>query len=274
MGILTLGVFFGLFQPSALHAYARSADERSQAMLSDIETKYNLYAADSQGLIPASTLVSNGQSCHTDQIYKGLAEHTVVVERIVRDTSPDTALAQVPLALGFSDPELRTLHTQNYETYRNAFGYLRDHQDTLQRSLEFLDFRNQWIDICTTIQASLRNAPVIEACLGGISASEAYLGSQNPVAATQVQNLVTKCRETQVAGFNYSAKWLFEYLEIHQQLMGVNVGELIQEQATDLTRNYEQVQTVFEGRRSVMRQTPQNRGRLGYLLRFDPRAFS
>lgn len=272
-GFLVLGVFFGVFQPTALQAYANESVVRGNLMLSDIERKYNIYAQESQGLLPGNVLNGSGLTCGNDQIYRGLAEHSTTLQRIAQDTAPEPQFSQIPYALGFWDSEIATLHARSYRTYEDAFGHLRDHQEALQNILKFLDFRNSWIDACDRIQPALQNAPVISACQEALRVSQAYLDTQNPIGQSQVQALIRQCQTTEDNRFNYSASWLFEFLNLHNRLLEVDLARIITAQEADLTQHYNQVRTSIENQAVTVNDLLEEKKRFGYVLNFDPRSF-
>jgi len=169
--------YFGGIQTLALNAYTLQAR-------ANIKDMYDDYLDRSENILKLKTDIEiRGSynptiSCSKEQSYQEYQHDTQKIKNLKTALRPKDDLQSLDNYTVFYDQKTKDIYQQIFSTYQKSLLSLQNQTETLKQTIEFLNYRNQWIASCESINQEVSLEIFDRECAKIISSTEKYKQKQ------------------------------------------------------------------------------------------------
>jgi len=169
--------YFGGIQTLALNAYTLQAR-------ANVKDMYDDYLDRSENILKLKTDIEiRGSynptiSCSKEQSYQEYQQDTQKIKNLKTALRPKDNLQSLDNYTVFYDQKTKDIYEQIFSTYQKSLLSLQNQTETLKQTIEFLNYRNQWIASCESINQEISLEVFDRECAKITSSTEKYKQKQ------------------------------------------------------------------------------------------------
>lgn len=220
--LATVLFYFQILQPLALQKYTETA----QAQILESNQKFYMQAEQLNSLqqqILSHTENLASQSCAEESKYDQSEKDRKDIKSLSTTLKIDSKTKELPNFGIFYDNEVKNIYLSFIAEYQNSLDEFQPIIANIKHLVEFVDYKNSWIDQCIRIQNSAGDAKELQAICKDIDTkSSAYNkiapGGITDGLAAPAENIKLLCSEVVLSNsktypqYNrFKLKWLGEY---------------------------------------------------------------